>query len=48
MALDLLPREPVEWDRPHDGDDPWACFRWDRRAYDEVMEPEAALALALP
>jgi cysteine synthase len=39
VRLDALPREPVEWDRPHDGDDPWACFRWDRRAFREVMEP---------
>jgi cysteine synthase len=32
-----LPRGPVEWDRPHDGDDPWAFHRWGRRPYAEVM-----------
>ncbi|HEX6371102.1 MAG TPA: cysteine synthase family protein [Longimicrobium sp.] len=35
--LDVLPREPVEWDRPHDGDDPWAFFDWNRRTFAEVM-----------
>jgi len=35
--LDALPRRPVEWDRPHDGDDPWACHRWARRTFGEVM-----------
>jgi S-sulfo-L-cysteine synthase (3-phospho-L-serine-dependent) len=35
--LDVLPRQPVEWDRPHDGDDPWAFHRWGRRTFDEVM-----------
>jgi cysteine synthase A len=35
--LDVLPREPVEWDQPHDGDDPWAFFQWDRRPFAEVM-----------
>ncbi|HVG44232.1 MAG TPA: pyridoxal-phosphate dependent enzyme [Longimicrobium sp.] len=37
--LEALPRAPVEWDRPHDGDDPWSFFRWGRRAYREVMGP---------
>ncbi|HEU4562237.1 MAG TPA: hypothetical protein VFS20_30690 [Longimicrobium sp.] len=27
MRRDVLSREPVEWDRPHDGDDPWSCLR---------------------
>ncbi len=46
--LDLLPREPVEWERPHDGDAPWAFHRWDRRTYEEVMgAPAASLELAL-
>ena len=35
--LDALPAEPVEWDRPHDGDDPWSFHRWGRRTYAEVM-----------
>ncbi|WP_420130060.1 cysteine synthase family protein [Longimicrobium sp.] len=35
--LDVLPHGPVEWDQPHDGDDPWAFYRWGRRAYGEVM-----------
>jgi cysteine synthase A len=39
--LDVLPRQPVEWDHPHDGDDPWAWFRWDRRTYAEVMDRPA-------
>ena len=37
LRLDALPREPVEWDRPHDGDDPWSFFRWGRRSYAQVM-----------
>ena len=41
MLLDVLPREPVEWDRPHDGDDPWSFFRWGRREFAEVMRPHA-------
>ena len=41
-TLDALPREPVEWDRPHDGGDPWACHHWDRRTLDEVMQAESA------
>jgi len=46
LALDLPPREPVEWERPHDGGDPWAFHRWDRRRYAEVMdEPAPALEL---
>jgi cysteine synthase len=46
LRLDVLPRAPVEWDRPHDGHDPWSCFRWGRRAYAQVMRaPGAGLAL---
>ena len=37
LRLDLPPREPVEWDRPHDGHDPWAFYHWGRRPYAEVM-----------
>ncbi|HYH78666.1 MAG TPA: hypothetical protein VEX86_02690 [Longimicrobium sp.] len=37
LRLDALPRGPVEWERPHDGDDPWAFHRWGRREYAEVM-----------
>ncbi len=40
--LDVLPREPVEWEHPHDGDDPWAFFRWGRRSYAEVMDRAGA------
>lgn len=48
LRLDVLPREPVEWDRPHDGDDPWSFFRWGRRSFAEVMKPSASpLELAL-
>jgi cysteine synthase A len=41
LRLDLPPREPVEWDRPHDGNDPWAFHRWGRRSYAEVMRAPA-------
>lgn len=41
LGLDVLPRAPVEWDRPHDGADPWSFFRWGRRPYAEVMEGAA-------
>jgi len=37
LRLDVLPRGPVEWARPHDGDDPWSSYRWGRRPYPEVM-----------
>lgn len=43
-----LPTEPVEWDRPHDGGDPWACFRWGRRTFDEVMDEAARAAELVP
>jgi cysteine synthase len=44
--LDALPGAPVEWDRPHDGDDPWSFYRWGRRTYTEVMaSPAASLEL---
>jgi cysteine synthase A len=46
LVLDALPREPVEWDHPHDGDDPWSFYRWGRRTYAEVMG-SAAPALEL-
>jgi cysteine synthase len=36
FCLDAPPREPVEWDRPHDGDDPWSFHRWGRRTYAEA------------
>lgn len=48
LRLDVLPREPVEWERPHDGDDPWSFHRWGRRTFDEVMRgADAELGLAL-
>ncbi|MBV9109326.1 MAG: cysteine synthase family protein, partial [Gemmatimonadetes bacterium] len=37
LMRDALPAGPVEWDAPRDGDDEWACFRWERRTYAEVM-----------
>ncbi|HET7462103.1 MAG TPA: pyridoxal-phosphate dependent enzyme, partial [Longimicrobium sp.] len=48
LSLDALPREPVEWERPHDGDDPWAFFRWGRRPFAEVMERQAARRELVP
>ncbi|HET7229035.1 MAG TPA: pyridoxal-phosphate dependent enzyme [Longimicrobium sp.] len=41
VARPGLPAAPVEWDRPHDGGDPWSCFRWGRRAHAEVMASPA-------
>ena len=46
--LDALPQAPVEWDHPHDGDDPWAFFRWGRRSYAEVMHRPAASPEPVP
>jgi len=47
LALDALPRDPVEWDHPHDGDDAWAFYRWGRRTYAEVTgAPAEPLELA--
>jgi len=46
LRLDVLPRGPVEWDRPH-GPDAGSCFRWGRRACAEVVHPPAATALEL-
>lgn len=44
--LDVLPREPVEWDHPHDGNDPWSYYRWGRRPLAEVTRaPGLELAL---
>jgi cysteine synthase A len=46
LLLDELPREPVEWAHPHDGDDPWSFHRWGRRTFAEVMQsPASALEL---
>lgn len=39
--LDVSPREPVEWEHPHDGTDPWAFFNWGRRTHGEVMTSPA-------
>jgi cysteine synthase A len=47
IRLDVAHPEPVEWDHPHDGDDPWAFHHWDRRTYGEVMAPGGSLELAL-
>jgi cysteine synthase len=49
LRLDVLPREPVEWDRPRDGSDPWAFFRWGRRGYAEVTgAPAERLEMVSP
>jgi len=45
---DVLPQRPVEWDHPHDGDDPWAFFRWGRRSYAEVMHRPTASPEPVP
>jgi S-sulfo-L-cysteine synthase (3-phospho-L-serine-dependent) len=40
---------PEEWDRPRDGADRWACFRWGRRGYGEVVgAPAERLELVSP
>ncbi|WP_420124967.1 PLP-dependent cysteine synthase family protein [Longimicrobium sp.] len=47
LRLDAPPAGPVEWDRPHDGTEPWAYYRWGRRTYAEVMgAPPERLELA--
>jgi cysteine synthase A len=38
LRLDALPHAPVEWDHPHDGDDPWSFHRWGRRTFAEVTD----------
>ena len=43
LRLDAPPHGPVEWDRPHDGGDPWSFHRWGRRSYAQVMGAPAAL-----
>ncbi len=46
LLRDTLPAGPVEWDRPHDGDDPWSFHRWGRRSFAEVMgSPDDAMEL---
>jgi S-sulfo-L-cysteine synthase (3-phospho-L-serine-dependent) len=45
-VIDRLPEQPVEWDRPQDGDDPWAFFRWGRRSYADVMSEANKLQLS--
>jgi len=37
VRLDAAPGGPVEWERPHDGGDPWSFHRWGRRSLAEVM-----------
>ena len=41
LLLDTLPEEPVEADHPLRATAPWACYRWGRRTYAEVMDPAA-------
>jgi cysteine synthase A len=47
LLRDALPAAPVEWERPHDGADPWAFHRWGRRAFAEVMAAPAPSSLEL-
>jgi cysteine synthase A len=37
VCLKTTPADPVEWSRPHDGEQKWSYYRWNRRSYDEVM-----------
>jgi len=46
--LDVLPREPVEWERPHDGTDPWAYYHWNRRTFAEATGEHAAALELVP
>lgn len=48
LRLDAAPLAPVEWDRPHDGGDPWAFCRWGRRTYGEVMNASAPALAPVP
>jgi cysteine synthase len=48
VRLDVPPREPVEWDRPRDGGDPWSFFRWGRRTYAEVMDARGSAPRLVP
>jgi cysteine synthase len=48
VRLEALPREPVEWDRPHDGLDPWAFHRWGRRTLAGAARAPAPVEVALP
>ncbi|HET7230142.1 MAG TPA: pyridoxal-phosphate dependent enzyme [Longimicrobium sp.] len=41
LRRDVLPAAPVTWERPHDGDDPWARCWWGRRELARVMAPAA-------
>ena len=41
LLLDELPGEPVEADHPLRTTAPWACYRWGRRTYAEVMDSAA-------
>lgn len=45
LRIEALPHEPVEWDHPHDGSDPWSFFRWGRREFAEAARPPARLDL---
>ena len=46
LRRDALPSEPVEWERPHDGDEPWSFYRWGRRSFaDAVAAPAPVLEL---
>jgi cysteine synthase len=37
VHLDALPRAPLQWESPRDGDGGWSCHRWGRRSYADVM-----------
>ena len=46
VLLDRLPAAPVEWERVEGGGEPWAFYRWARRACAEVAgAPDARKAL---
>jgi cysteine synthase A len=46
LKLDRLPRQPIDWDHPHDGSDPWSCYRWNRRTLADVMQAPVAELVA--
>jgi S-sulfo-L-cysteine synthase (3-phospho-L-serine-dependent) len=43
LRVNSVPREPVEWDCPRDGEDHWSCYQWERRSYAEAMARHATL-----
>lgn len=37
LRVESISRAPEEWDHPHDSGQRWACYRWGRRSYAQVM-----------